>query len=123
MHPIPLALETPMKIASMLAVAAVVVPLATASATRGGRTPGDYANPRTSVLPRALTLALRTARIPSFARQTKLACSVCHYQFPELTPFGRLFKLNGYTLTGLTPITSTQDSTKAATLELAPIPP
>ena len=34
----------------------------------------------------------------------QLACSVCHYGFPQLTPFGRLFKLNGYTLTGLTTI-------------------
>ncbi len=39
--------------------------------------------------------------VPSFARQTGLACEVCHTVFPELTPFGRLFKLNGYTLTGL----------------------
>jgi hypothetical protein len=26
---------------------------------------------------------------------------VCHYTFPELTPFGREFKLNGYTMTGI----------------------
>ena len=39
--------------------------------------------------------------IPSFSRQTGLACNVCHTTFPQLTPFGRLFKLNGYTLTGL----------------------
>lgn len=37
--------------------------------------------------------------IPSFARQTGLSCNVCHYDPPELTPFGRMFKLNGYTLT------------------------
>ncbi len=37
-------------------------------------------------------------RIPSFARQTGLACSACHYQFLALTPFGRKFKLNGYTM-------------------------
>jgi len=36
--------------------------------------------------------------IPSFARQTKLPCSACHTQFPELNAFGRVFKLNGYTL-------------------------
>ncbi len=34
--------------------------------------------------------------IPSFARQTGLRCNVCHTAFPELTPFGREFKLNGY---------------------------
>ncbi|MCL5266894.1 MAG: cytochrome C [Bacteroidetes bacterium] len=37
--------------------------------------------------------------IPSYARQTNLPCSSCHYTFPELTPFGRNFKLDGYTLT------------------------
>lgn len=36
--------------------------------------------------------------IPSFARQTKLACNACHTQFPELNAFGREFKLNGYVL-------------------------
>ncbi|MFI5245032.1 MAG: hypothetical protein ACHQQR_07385, partial [Gemmatimonadales bacterium] len=50
------------------------------------------------------------ARIPSFSRQTKLACSMCHTGFPQLTPFGRLFKLNGYTLTGLPMITAQKDS-------------
>ncbi|HTT67992.1 MAG TPA: hypothetical protein VMF70_08190, partial [Gemmatimonadales bacterium] len=42
--------------------------------------------------------AVPAAAIPSFARQTKLPCSACHTQFPELTEFGRVFKLNGYTL-------------------------
>ncbi len=36
--------------------------------------------------------------IPSFTRQTGQACSSCHTVFPELTPFGRQFKLRGYTL-------------------------
>ena len=36
--------------------------------------------------------------VPSFARQTGMACSACHTVFPELTPFGREFKLNGYVL-------------------------
>ena len=35
--------------------------------------------------------------VPSFARQTGEACVACHISFPELTPFGRFFKLNGYT--------------------------
>jgi hypothetical protein len=35
--------------------------------------------------------------VPSYARQTGLACSSCHYTPPELTPFGRKFKLEGYT--------------------------
>ncbi|MBV8049138.1 MAG: hypothetical protein JO171_18465 [Paludibacterium sp.] len=36
--------------------------------------------------------------LPAFARQTGEACEACHISFPELTPFGRLFKLSGYTL-------------------------
>ncbi len=35
--------------------------------------------------------------IPSFARQTGLSCNYCHYTYPELNSFGRMFKLNGYT--------------------------
>jgi hypothetical protein len=35
--------------------------------------------------------------VPSYSRQTGLACSSCHYAPPELTPFGRKFKLEGYT--------------------------
>ena len=38
--------------------------------------------------------------VPSFARQTGQPCASCHTAFPELTPFGRRFKLNGYTLEG-----------------------
>jgi hypothetical protein len=34
----------------------------------------------------------------SFSRQTGLACTKCHTTFPELTEFGRTFKLQGYTL-------------------------
>jgi hypothetical protein len=38
--------------------------------------------------------------VPSFARQTGQPCATCHTAFPELTPFGRRFKLNGYTFGG-----------------------
>ena len=38
--------------------------------------------------------------LPSYARQTGQECAACHNGFPELTPYGRLFKLNGYTFTG-----------------------
>src|SRR5215469_5987274 len=44
--------------------------------------------------------------VPSFARQTGLACSSCHTNPPELTPLGRTFKLNGYTMTGIKMISS-----------------
>lgn len=33
--------------------------------------------------------------VPSFARQTGAQCAACHVSFPELTPFGRSFKLSG----------------------------
>jgi len=36
--------------------------------------------------------------VPAFARQTGMSCVACHVNFPELTPFGRFFKLTGYTL-------------------------
>lgn len=38
----------------------------------------------------------RAQAIPSYARQTGLACSGCHYTPPELNPAGRRFKLLGY---------------------------
>src|SRR5208282_5193192 len=38
--------------------------------------------------------------LPSYARQTGQECAACHNGFPELTPYGRQFKLNGYTWTG-----------------------
>ena len=36
--------------------------------------------------------------IPSFERQTGLQCAACHTVFPDLTAFGRQFKLRGYTM-------------------------
>jgi hypothetical protein len=36
--------------------------------------------------------------VPSFARQTGMDCSACHVVWPELTPFGRHFKLTGYVM-------------------------
>jgi hypothetical protein len=38
--------------------------------------------------------------VPSFARQTGQPCATCHTAFPELTPYGRQFKLMGYTAGG-----------------------
>ena len=38
----------------------------------------------------------RAEAVPSFARQTGLPCSSCHYTPPELNPAGRLFKLLAY---------------------------
>ena len=36
--------------------------------------------------------------VPAYARQTGQACVACHVSFPELTPYGRNFKLSGYTI-------------------------
>jgi hypothetical protein len=48
-----------------------------------------------------LTLITGSAKaLPSFARQTGQQCAACHNGFPELTPYGRLFKLNGYVFGG-----------------------
>ncbi|OYV93787.1 MAG: hypothetical protein B7Z68_08320 [Acidobacteria bacterium 21-70-11] len=48
----------------------------------------------------SLELAVSTTvqAVPSFARQTNLPCNACHTVFPELTPFGRMFKLGGYVM-------------------------
>jgi hypothetical protein len=35
--------------------------------------------------------------LPSFARQTGQPCGTCHTDFAGLTPYGRRFKINGYT--------------------------
>src|ERR1700694_1270049 len=76
-----------------------------------------------TVAPASLYAALAKLYVPSFSRQTGLACSACHYQFPQLTPFGRMFKLNGYTLTSLSTIGQPGDTTAAKSLALSPIPP
>ncbi|MGO9547627.1 MAG: cytochrome C [Rhodomicrobium sp.] len=38
--------------------------------------------------------------VPAYARQTGQPCATCHTAFPELTPYGRQFKLMGYTAGG-----------------------
>ena len=124
----------------MLVVIPIAIPVATASARSvtyvardGDIIPGMRATQ--VVAPRGFFDALEraekastssyshitTAVIPSFSRQTKLACSACHYAFPQLTPFGRQFKLNGYVLTSLATIGEPADSSGG--LKLAPFPP
>ena len=51
----------------------------------------------------ALSISLWSSAVqalPAFARQTGQNCVSCHAggQFPELTPYGRLFKITGYTI-------------------------
>lgn len=70
--------------------------------------------------------------VPSFARQTGQACVACHVSFPELTPYGRWFKLSGYTIgvrqaaplaamaqVGVTSIKDNDDGTGTGTLVTA----
>jgi len=59
--------------------------------------------------------------VPSFARQTGMACAACHTAFPELTAFGRQFKLNGYT-TQSTPQIINGDE-KSPSVQISSIPP
>jgi hypothetical protein len=44
----------------------------------------------------AAVLSREVGAVPSFQRQTGMACTTCHTVFPDLTPFGRSFKLGGY---------------------------
>jgi hypothetical protein len=60
--------------------------------------------------------------VPSFARQTGMACEACHTVFPELTHFGRMFKANGYILDNVKQVQDVS-SKKEQLLELASIPP
>lgn len=44
----------------------------------------------------ALLAPQQALAVPSMARQTGYECSKCHTVFPELTPYGRQFKLGGF---------------------------
>jgi hypothetical protein len=72
----------------------------------------------------AMLMALPSSAlaVPSYARQTGLACEACHTVFPQLTPFGRTFKASGYTLFNTLKV---QDIDKLAhsTLSLSDLPP
>jgi hypothetical protein len=60
--------------------------------------------------------------VPSFARQTGMTCAACHTVFPELTPFGREFKLNGYVLDNIKQVTGI-DTSNRSTLALSATAP
>lgn len=60
--------------------------------------------------------------VPSYARQTGLACEACHTVFPQLTPFGRVFKASGYTLFNTLKVEDI-NRLKQSTLSLSDIPP
>jgi len=48
----------------------------------------------------AIVFAPSAQALPSFARQTGQPCGACHTDFAGLTPFGRRFKIGGYTSGG-----------------------
>lgn len=63
--------------------------------------------PRAAEVPAIVALALALlflvtaapcSAVPAYARQTGQECIACHVSFPELTPYGRYFKLTGYTI-------------------------
>jgi hypothetical protein len=59
---------------------------------------------------------------PGLARQTGVSCQACHTIFPELTPFGRKFKLNGYVFTNVKQLQATDEQSQR-TLSLSDLPP
>jgi len=80
---------------------------------------------RFSILPLLLSLGLAAPQahaVPSFARQTGMACEACHTVFPELTHFGRMFKANGYTLNNLKQVRDI-NAAKQELLSLSSLPP
>src|SRR5579871_816775 len=60
--------------------------------------------------------------VPSFARQTGMACAACHTVIPELTPFGREFKLNAYVIDNMRQIKG-ETMERRETLSLNSVPP
>src|SRR5256714_286928 len=94
-----------------------------AVASAGGGRTGKPVDAATLDRARAYAAAYALSRyhaIPSFSRQTGLACSVCHTAFPMLTAFGRQFKLNAYTLTGMQMISGGAESNPNLKLNLIP---
>lgn len=59
---------------------------------------GRRLRPFLIVLTVSLFLSPRADAVPSMARQTGMACAACHTVFPNLTPFGRQFKLRAYSM-------------------------
>jgi hypothetical protein len=71
----------------------------------------------------ALSVAPSVANAtPGFARQTGISCQACHAVFPELTPFGRKFKLNAYVFTNMKQLQPINEQSQR-TLALSELPP
>ena len=77
----------------------------------------------TALLSVLLLLAAPAAlAVPSFARQTGMACEACHTVWPELNHFGRVFKANGYLLDNLKQVRGVT-AQREEILSLASLPP
>jgi hypothetical protein len=73
----------------------------------------------------AATAMLRTSSAnatPGFARQTGLSCSGCETLFPDLTTFGRRFKLNAYVFSNVRQLEPTTERGEKM-LSLSDLPP
>jgi len=70
----------------------------------------------------AAGLVERAEAVPSFARQTGMACEACHTVYPELTHFGRTFKANGYVLDNLRQVRGV-NARRGELLDLSQTPP
>ena len=60
--------------------------------------------------------------VPSFARQTGMACEAFHTVWPELTHFGRMFKASGYVIDNLKEVKDVTPQ-RDEFLDLAALPP
>jgi hypothetical protein len=69
-----------------------------------------------------IAASLPALAVPSFARQTGMACEACHTVWPELTHFGRIFKANGYVLDNLKQVRGVT-AQREEILSLASLPP
>lgn len=58
--------------------------------------------------------------VPSFARQTGMACISCHANnYPALNSFGRVFRTQGYTMRGAAPLVEGEDLSIPADLKVS----
>ena len=83
------------------------------------RSPGCRARFAAALL---LLLPFAAEAVPSFARQTGMACEACHTVWPELTHFGRMFKASGYVIDNLKQVRGVT-AKKEEILDLSQTPP
>ncbi len=70
----------------------------------------------------SIALPERAYAIPSFTRQTGFSCDECHTVYPNLTPFGREFKMHGYTMSVSKAVKSSSDATTTPLMNLNKVP-